>query len=41
VATDEQADTDLLDDLLLANDDAAHLLDDLGIYFSETSDPGL
>jgi len=41
VAAHEQADTDLLNDLFLANDYAAHLLDNLGIYFSETTDPGL
>ena len=41
MAADEQADADLLDDLFLANDNAADLLDDLGIYFSETGDPAL
>jgi hypothetical protein len=40
VAADEQADTHLFDHLVLADDDAAHLPDDLGIDFAESARSG-
>ncbi len=41
VAADEQADADLFHHFVLADDDALHLPDDLGIDFAETRNPGL
>jgi hypothetical protein len=40
VAADKQTNTNLFDDVVLADDDAADLPDDLGIDFSETGNPG-
>ena len=39
VAADEQRDHDLLQHLLLADDDAPDLLDDLRLHFAESRDP--
>ena len=40
VAADEQADPDLFNHFVLADDNAFHLPDDLGIDFAETRNPG-